>query len=93
MKTRVRVAGVVGMALLLASCASGPERPVRNVNPGRHPHLAAAQDACQRAFDHITQAQQANEWDMEGHAQKAKDLLAQASEEIKQAALASNRHR
>jgi len=93
MRTRVRVAGVVGMALLLASCASGPDRPVRNVNPGRHPNLAAAQDLAARAFDRIQDAQRANEWDMDGHAQKAKDLLAEATEEIKQAALAANHHR
>jgi len=36
-------------------------------------------------------AQRANEWDMGGHAQKAKDLLEQVNNELKQAAEAANR--
>jgi hypothetical protein len=60
------------------------------VNPARHPNLAAAQRLCADAIQKITAGQRANEWDMGGHAQKAKDLLAEASEEIKQAAVAAN---
>lgn len=37
-------------------------------------------------------AQKANEWDMQGHAQKAKDLLDQANSELKLAAQAANRN-
>lgn len=62
----------------------------RNVSPARHPNLAAAQRLCADAVQKINAAQQANEFDMGGHAQKAKDLLVQASEEIKLAALTSN---
>jgi hypothetical protein len=36
-------------------------------------------------------AQKANEWDMRGHAQKAKELLEQANSELKQAAEAANK--
>jgi hypothetical protein len=36
--------------------------------------------------------QQANEWDMSGHAAKAKELLDQASHELKQAAESANKH-
>ena len=80
-------------ALLLAGCASAPASPpVQNVSAVRHPNLAAAQRDCGRAFDKITVAQRANEWDMGGHAKRAKELLSQASDEIKQAALAANRH-
>jgi hypothetical protein len=82
------IAGSITL-LLLAGCA--PARvPAQNVDPGRHPNLAAAQRLCAEAFDKINAAQQANEWDMGGHAKKAKDLLVQASDEIKQAALAAN---
>ncbi len=42
-------------------------------------------------YDKPTAAQQANEFDMGGHAARAKDLLRQASEEMKLAALAANR--
>jgi hypothetical protein len=44
-----------------------------------------------QAYDRITAAQQANEWDMGGHAAKAKDLLEQAKREIRLAAEAANR--
>jgi hypothetical protein len=45
-----------------------------------------------RAFERIVQAQQANEWDMNGHAQKAKELLDEASKELAKAAGAANRN-
>jgi hypothetical protein len=38
-------------------------------------------------------AQQANEWDMKGHAQKAKELLEQANREIKAATEAANENK
>jgi hypothetical protein len=37
-------------------------------------------------------AQQANEWDMEGHAQKAKNLLGEVNRELRAAANAANRN-
>ena len=40
----------------------------------------------------VTAAQQANEWDMAGHAQKAKDLLDQVNSELKLAAQAANKN-
>ncbi len=68
------------------------QKPARNVSPHRHPNLAAAQRLSQQAFERIVTAQQANEWDMQGHAQRAKDLLDQANRELKQAAGAANRN-
>ena len=38
----------------------------------------------------MVEAQKANDWDMDGHAQKAKELLAQATKDLKSAALAAN---
>jgi hypothetical protein len=58
----------------------------------RHPNLMAAQDLINRAYDRITAAQQANEWDMGGHAARAKDLLDQAKHEIREATEAANHH-
>jgi hypothetical protein len=84
---------IVVFALLGAGCASNPPAPpAQNVNAHRHPNLAAAQRDCGLAFDKLTNAQQANEWDMGGHAKRAKELLSQAADEIKQAALSSNHH-
>jgi hypothetical protein len=58
----------------------------------RHPNLMAAQRLIDQAFQKISEAQGANEFDMNGHAQKAKDLLEQASREVKLAAEAANHH-
>jgi len=49
----------------------------------KHPNLAQAQQYISEAFDRISAAQKANEFDLGGHAAKAKDALEKASEEIK----------
>lgn len=87
---RVIVSQLVAGAFL--GCSLLAQAPPRNVNPGRHPNLAAAQRLTDQAFHRITDAQQANEFDMAGHAAKAKDLLDQADNELKQAAHAANEH-
>jgi hypothetical protein len=61
------------------------ERPAENVNAQRNPNLAAAQKLCGQAFEEVTKAQKANKYDMKGHAQKAKQLLVQASQELAEA--------
>lgn len=63
----------------------------RNVSSNRHPNLAAAQRLSQETFEKLVAAQPANEWDMGGHAQKAKQLLEQANVQIKLAAETANR--
>jgi len=68
------------------------KEPVKNVSAAKHPNLAAAQKLAAQAFDKLEAAQKANEYDMEGHAQKAKDLLKQANDEIKLAAEAANKN-
>jgi hypothetical protein len=72
--------------------SSGPtgQAPVLNISPARHPHLAAAQQEIHKAWEKMVEAQKANDWDMDGHAQKAKELLAQATKDLKAAALAAN---
>ncbi len=75
-------------ALILAGCATmASER----VSSARHPNLAQAQTFIESAMSRITAAQQANEFDMGGHAARAKDLLGQAYVEIKLAAEAADR--
>lgn len=66
-------------------------QPKQNVSGARHPNIAAAQRLSRQAWQKVVDAQQANEWDMQGHAQKAKDLLDQANNELKLAAQAANR--
>jgi hypothetical protein len=87
-KTRV-VTAAVGALLIIGGLAMG-QPPKKNVSPGRHPNLAAAQRLSRQAYEKVIAAQQANEWDLKGHAQKAKELLDQVNNELKQAAEASN---
>ncbi len=64
--------------------------PADNVSHHRHPNLAAAQRLTTQAFAKIEAAQRANEFDLNGHAQKAKELLDEANHELKAAAETSN---
>lgn len=89
-KTRI-LAPILGLLLLLTVVVMA-QPPKRNINAGRHPNLAAAQRMSQNAYEKIVAAQKANEWDMQGHAQKAKDLLEQANNELRQAATAANKN-
>jgi len=68
------------------------QKPPRDISARRHPNLAAAQRFCDQAFEKISAAQTANEFDMNGHAAKAKELLEQASKELKEAAEAANKN-
>ena len=85
------LAPVIGSLLLIGGIAIA-QPPAQNVSKGKHPNLAAAQRLTAQAFEKITAAQQANEFDMQGHAAHAKELLQQASAELKQAAQAANQN-
>ena len=52
----------------------------------------AAQRLSEQAFNKITAAQQANEFDLGGHAAKAKDLLDQVNQQLKLAAQTANKN-
>jgi hypothetical protein len=102
MKKKHMILGcMLAMALLFGSIgyaqkaaahkAPGQKPPVENVNPKKHPNLAAAQRLLDQAFNKITAAQQANEFDLEGHAARAKELIDQASQQLKEAAEAANK--
>ncbi len=83
------------LALCAAAMTAGSaiaKKPEDNVSAKKHPNLAAAQRLSTEAWEKIVAAQQANEWDMSGHAQKAKDLLDQVNVELKAAALAANQN-
>lgn len=84
------VAGTA-LAVLIGGGAVLAQRPKDNVSERRHPNLAAAQRLSTQAYERIIAAQKANEWDMHGHAQKAKELLEQVNGELKQAAEAANK--
>jgi hypothetical protein len=80
---------VCSAVLLLAGSALAAP-PAEDIGR-RHPNLAAAQRLSRDAWERINAAQKANEWDMDGHAAKAKELLDQVNNELKMAAEAANR--
>jgi hypothetical protein len=85
---------VLGMTLCLAFvlCAMVlAQKPPVNVGD-KHGNMRAAQQLIQQAWQKVDEAQQDNHYNLGGHAGKAKELLAQASEQIKLAAEAANSH-
>jgi hypothetical protein len=91
MKKLIAIA-FVASSLVAGSIALAKE-PAQNVSAKKHPNLAAAQKDIAAADAKLDAAQKANEYDMEGHAAKAKELLVQAAAEIKQAAEAANENK
>jgi hypothetical protein len=65
------------------------QAPVVNIG-NRHGNLRAAQSSIVSAYERIERAQQANDGQLGGHAQRAKELLIQADIELRQAANVSN---
>lgn len=92
MKIAKTMLGIVLGAALVGGGMAVAQKPVDNVSGKKHPNLAAAQRLSQEAWEKIGAAQQANEWDMEGHAAKAKELLDQVNKELKMAAEAANKN-
>jgi hypothetical protein len=91
--TRSRIVlGAVLCAALIGGGVAVAQKPVEDVSGKKHPNLAAAQRLSQQAFEKISEAQRANEWDMNGHAAKAKDLLEQVNRELKESAEAANKN-
>jgi hypothetical protein len=90
--TKLRLLTIPLGCLFLIGSAAIAQAPKQNVGAGKHPNLAAAQRLSAQAYQKIIAAQQANEWDMQGHAQKAKDLLDQVNNELKAAAQAANKN-
>ncbi len=81
----------VGVVAVGAIFAKDRRKPVA-VDPN-HPNLGATQDLVDLAFGKIVDAQHANEWDWDGHAARAKQLLQKANGELKQAAETASRIR
>jgi len=63
--------------------------PVVNISR-RHGNLQAAQKYIVQAFQRVDRAQRANQGQLAGHAQKAKEFLIAADAELKLAAEVSN---
>ena len=91
MKTFIS-AVVVSAGLVASGVASAQQPAPQSVSPKRHPNLAAAQRFLEQAFSSISAAQADNEFDMEGHAVKAKNLIDEADRQLKQAAAWANKN-
>jgi len=59
----------------------------------QHGNMHAAQQLIRQAWEKVDAAQKDNNYNLGGHAGRAKDLLTQASQEIKQSAEDANSHR
>lgn len=86
------ISAALGSVLVIGGMALA-QAPKENVSKGLHPNLAAAQRFSTQADEKITAAQQANEFDLAGHAAKAKTLLDQVNSELKLAAEQSNKNK
>ena len=91
MKTTRSKLMLLAAVAALAACAASAQMPVQNIDPERHGNLAAAQRLVVQAYERLNDAQNANDYQLGGHAARAKDLLRQANDEIKMAAEAANR--
>jgi len=81
--------GTILCALVLC-CVSLAQEPIVDIDAKRHPNLAEAQRLVVQANHYIEVAQKANDYDMKGHAEKARQLLAEVNRELKAAADAAN---
>ena len=91
MKTPRFTYTLLAVVAAVAACAASAQMPMQNIDPQRHGNLAAAQNLVVQAFERLSDAQVANDYQLGGHVARAKDLLRQANEEIKYAAETANR--
>jgi len=90
MKSLVGKKTILSFIIAVFLISAGTAFSGGKVSHKRHPNLAAAQMLIEKAVNKVSAAQAANEFDMEGHAAKAKALLDQAYAEIKLAAETAN---
>lgn len=77
---------VLSGTALICGGALFAQRPATNIDASKHPNLAEAQHFIQQAYDKAEAAQKANKEELGGHAEKAKQYLADADQELKLAA-------
>lgn len=73
-----------GALLLAGALVAGPMHG--------HPRLRAAHNKIKQAIVAMEMAQKANDYDMDGHAAKAEQLMREAEREISLADVAADRH-
>jgi len=81
---------VVATAIVAPLTVAFAKDPSTNIGR-RHPNLGAAQHLVAQAYDRLEAAQRANEFDLGGHAKRAKEALKVANDEMKLAAQVANK--
>jgi hypothetical protein len=81
---------IVCIGIALISTFASAQQPTVTVDPQQHGNLAAAQQSIVQAWGMISAAQRDNDAHLGGHAQRAKDLLNEANQEIQLAADQAN---
>jgi len=89
MKRRIGLAAALFGAVLFCGITMAQE-PVVNIDRNVHPQLGGAQVLIAEAAGRINVAISDKKVNMQGHAEKAKQLLYQASLELKAAAVAAD---
>src|SRR5262249_7873920 len=84
----VCITGLLAACLALAAVVVAQRA---NIDPSQHPSLAEAQQHILEATKKIHEAHERDKSDLGGHAEKAIQLLDQASMEVKSASLLTNR--
>ena len=88
---RVLLSSVALCGAFALGAVAPPQGSAPPVDIGeRHGNMRAAQQLIQQAWLKVDEAQQDNNYNLGGHAGRAKELLAQASSEIKQSAEQAN---
>jgi hypothetical protein len=84
---------IVMCSVMAGSSMVFAQGPAQNIDASKHPNLASAQTSIAHAYQKIDAAQQANREQLGDHAERAKQLLVQASQELKEAAEYANHHK
>jgi hypothetical protein len=89
MKTKLLRGSVLAALLVLAGVAVA-QRPVENIDPHKHPHLASSQHHLMAAWQDAETARTDNRQELGGHAEKALEHIVAADRELKEAAEYAN---
>lgn len=78
------------LSAVMMCCVTMAQEPVQDIDKKIHPNLAEAQRHVVEANNAVATAQKDNKYDMKGHAEKARQHLVEANQELKLAAEAAN---
>lgn len=92
MTKKILMITVAMLAAFVFGAVVFSQQPPVNVGE-RHGNMRAAQQLIQQAWQKVDEAQKDNNYNLGGHAGRAKELLSQASEEIRLSADVANSHR